>query len=52
MELLYLPASAKDDVGPTLVDAVRDQLGLRLVSVFRCLFVLVVDHAERTPTAN
>jgi len=52
MELHYVPASAKDDAGPSLPDAVREQLGLILQSVKRPMRVLVVDRAERVPTEN
>jgi len=40
------------DIGPRLVDALRDQLGLRLVSKKGPLELLVVDHAERVPSDN
>ncbi len=41
-----------DDNGPDLVTAVRDQLGLKLERKKMPVDVLVVDHAEKTPTAN
>ena len=37
---------------PSLYTAVREQLGLRLEPRKGPLDVLVVDHAEKTPTAN
>ncbi len=40
------------DIGPRLVDALRDQLGLRLVSKRGPLEFLVVDHAARVPSDN
>ena len=46
-----IPAPGEDD-GPTLFEAVRQQLGLRLVLGKGPLDVLVVDHIERSPTAN
>jgi uncharacterized protein (TIGR03435 family) len=52
IELRYLPGSAGDAAGPSLFDAVREQLGLRLDSVKRAMPVLVVDKVERTPTEN
>ncbi|HTX38988.1 MAG TPA: TIGR03435 family protein [Bryobacteraceae bacterium] len=45
------PASAADN-GPDLVTAVQQQLGLRLERKKALVDVVVVDHAERTPTAN
>lgn len=48
--LTWAPPS--DDDGPTLFEAVRQQLGLKLVPGKGPLDVLVVDHIERTPTAN
>lgn len=38
--------------GPTLIQAVRDQLGLRLESKKGPVEFLVVDHAERFATDN
>ena len=35
-----------------LIDLLRDQLGIKLESGKQPVDVLVVDHAERTPTAN
>jgi uncharacterized protein (TIGR03435 family) len=46
-------ASADETPGPTLVEAVQKQLGLRLEkSANGTKDVLVVDHAEKAPTAN
>jgi uncharacterized protein (TIGR03435 family) len=41
-----------DDNGPDFVTAVREQLGLKLERKKAPVDVLVVDHAEKTPTAN
>ena len=40
------------EAGPSLTEALRDQLGLRLESKKRPADFLVVDHAERVPTDN
>jgi uncharacterized protein (TIGR03435 family) len=40
------------DAGPSLVQALRDQLGLRLESKKGPVEFLVVDHAERVPSDN
>jgi uncharacterized protein (TIGR03435 family) len=40
------------DNGPDLVTAVHEQLGLKLEGKKTPVDVVVVDHAERTPTAN
>jgi uncharacterized protein (TIGR03435 family) len=45
--------SADDSAGPTLVQALQRELGLRLETSSKgTKDVLVVDHAERVPTAN
>jgi uncharacterized protein (TIGR03435 family) len=41
-----------DDTGPDLVTAVQEQLGLKLGRQKVPADVLVIDHVERTPTAN
>ena len=46
-------ASADDTPGPTLIEAIQKQLGLRLEkSANGTKDVLVVDHAEKIPSAN
>jgi uncharacterized protein (TIGR03435 family) len=45
------PASSADN-GPDFVTAVQQQLGLKLERKKAPVAVVVVDHAERTPTAN
>ena len=48
-----LPASdaAADLPGPTFIQALRDQLGLKLESVKADIRLLVIDHIER-PSGN
>ncbi len=38
--------------GPDIATAIREQLGLRLVPGKAMLDVLVIDKAEKAPTAN
>jgi uncharacterized protein (TIGR03435 family) len=40
------------DDGPTVIDLVQEQLGLRFTAVKASVDVLAVDSADRTPTAN
>ena len=40
------------DIGPTLIEALQDQLGLRLESKKGQAEFLVVEHAEKTPVNN
>jgi uncharacterized protein (TIGR03435 family) len=40
------------DAGPTLTQALQEQLGLRLESKKGQVDFLVVDHAEKVPTEN
>lgn len=40
------------DVGPTLMQALQEQLGLRLESKKSQVDFLVIDHAEKVPTEN
>jgi uncharacterized protein (TIGR03435 family) len=41
-----------DDSGPSLIQALRDQLGLRLVEKKGPVDFLVVEHVEKLPTDN
>jgi uncharacterized protein (TIGR03435 family) len=47
-----LAADAGDDAGPTIFDAVQEQLGLRLQAKKGMIDVLVIDHVDKTPTEN
>jgi uncharacterized protein (TIGR03435 family) len=54
-ELFWLPdsvAAADISAGPTLAQAVQDQLGLRLESAKAPVDIVVVDHVEKVPTEN
>jgi uncharacterized protein (TIGR03435 family) len=47
------PAVGPDaDTAPTLFDAIQQQLGLRLEKKRSSVDILIVDHVEKTPTAN
>ncbi len=57
IELDYHPdstasAAAAENAAPSVFDAVEKQLGLRLVAGKATFDVIVVDHANRVPTAN
>jgi uncharacterized protein (TIGR03435 family) len=45
-------ANPTDPSGLTIVGALQQQLGLRLVSTKAPLDILVIDHAEKVPTDN
>jgi uncharacterized protein (TIGR03435 family) len=45
-------AQAVDPDGPSIFDAVEDQLGLKIVKKKSPTQVLVVDHVEKKPTEN
>jgi uncharacterized protein (TIGR03435 family) len=45
--LEFAPPDAVDSPLPTLVTALREQLGLRLDAINRPVEVLVVDYAEK-----
>lgn len=47
-----LPAPPDGESPPGIVAAIQSQLGLRLESSKGPVDVLVIDHADRTPTAN
>jgi len=46
------PAARVDHYRPALIHAVQSQLGLKLERRTGSVDVLIVDHAEKTPTAN
>jgi uncharacterized protein (TIGR03435 family) len=52
MRFAGVPPAADDKPAPILLDAVQQQLGLRLVVGKAPFDVVVVDHAERVPTGN
>ena len=43
---------ALDPDGPTIFDAVQDQLGLKIEKRKGPVQMLVVDHVEKKPTEN
>ena len=45
-------APGSEQSGPSVYTAVQEQLGLKLESRKGPLDILIVDHAEKTPTAN
>lgn len=45
-------ADASPDIGPTLGEALQDELGLRLESRKASVEFIVIDHAERVPSDN
>jgi uncharacterized protein (TIGR03435 family) len=46
------PTDNAGEPGPTLADALERQLGLRLVASRAMLDIVVIDKAEKVPTAN
>jgi uncharacterized protein (TIGR03435 family) len=46
------PAGAASQDFGSLVTAIREQLGFRLVARKRPVDVIVIDHVDATPTAN
>jgi uncharacterized protein (TIGR03435 family) len=46
------PTALASDPGPTLTQALQDQLGLRVESRKGPVDFVVVDHAEKVPTEN
>lgn len=46
------PKPGEAAAGPTLREALEDKLGLRLETRKAPIEVVVVDHAEREPSAN
>jgi uncharacterized protein (TIGR03435 family) len=47
-----MPNSSGDQDSPSLVTAVQEQLGLKLESKKGPVDLLVIDHADKTPTEN
>ena len=45
-------ADASAPLGPTLIEAMEKQLGLKLIKTTASLDVLVIDQAEKIPTEN
>ncbi len=45
-------AAADNPSGPTLLNAIQEQLGLKVDTRKAPIEILVVDHAEKIPTAN
>jgi uncharacterized protein (TIGR03435 family) len=45
-------AAADAPIGPTLLEAVQPQLGLRLEAKKSLIDVLVIDHCEKVPAGN
>ena len=45
-------SSADDEPAPSLFDALREQVGLKLEAAIAPFDVLVIDHAEKVPTEN
>jgi uncharacterized protein (TIGR03435 family) len=53
IEMYWVPGEPRaDDPGPSIFQALQDQLGLKLESKKGMIDILVVDHIEKTPTEN
>jgi uncharacterized protein (TIGR03435 family) len=50
--LTWTPAARKSELGPSIVEALDEQLGLGLEAGKRPVEYLVIDHVERTPSEN
>jgi uncharacterized protein (TIGR03435 family) len=46
------PGINTDEGGPNMIRALQEQLGLKLESKKAMVDILIVDHIEKTPTAN
>lgn len=46
------PLSTAEPNGPSIFDAVQDQLGLKIEKTRDPVQVLVVDHVDKKPTEN
>jgi uncharacterized protein (TIGR03435 family) len=51
MGMAVAPAS-DSELGPTLMAAIQEQLGLKVESKKGAIDVLVIDHAEKLPVEN
>jgi uncharacterized protein (TIGR03435 family) len=47
-----LAGTSDPDSGPTLMEAIQSQLGLKLESKKGPVDIIVIDHAEKVPTEN
>jgi uncharacterized protein (TIGR03435 family) len=46
------PGAEAADPQPTILDAVQQQLGLKLIKKNAPVDILVIDHLEKLPTRN
>jgi uncharacterized protein (TIGR03435 family) len=52
IDLRFAPEDRMDSTAPTLFTALQEQIGLRLDSRKLAVDILVIDHAEKTPSGN
>ena len=52
ISLFWVPGDYPENPGPTLIQALQEQLGLKLESKKAMVDIVVVDHMEKTPTEN